>query len=228
MSLTPAAIIVVDASRATAPSHMLTMLCHQRRHAITYLNMKGSAAIVSAGVIDSQDDLLDDIGKISLQESRAVLCTHMLCLSLCGSVTVKEMLLWERILARVEEVYQRDRNQHLSVHFFYSLEHLKTPDELRDYAMKHEPQLESSLKAVATGSESTQPWSPLRNAAASQPGLTLCACCVWRRQQRSGQPAPAAAQACIGDVVQCDDSVSRQPALSQWRYSDNGDALRLL
>jgi hypothetical protein len=43
---------------------------------------------------------------LTLDEHRAVLCTHMLTYVLDGSVSLSELGLWGRALKRVEELYQ--------------------------------------------------------------------------------------------------------------------------
>ena len=45
----------------------------------------------------------------SLNESRAVLCFHMLSYTLDGSVGFPELALWKTLLERVEELYQVER-----------------------------------------------------------------------------------------------------------------------
>ena len=79
------------------------------RHAVHYLNMKSSACVTSAGVIDDEDGLIKDFDQISLDESRAVLCTHMLCYVLDGSVGRSELALWDRLCGRVEGLYQQEK-----------------------------------------------------------------------------------------------------------------------
>ena len=76
------------------------------RHAVNYLNMKKSKAVSSSGVIDDEDGMIDDFASISLDECRAVLCTHMLCYVLDGSIGFSELELWKRMTDRVEELYQ--------------------------------------------------------------------------------------------------------------------------
>ena len=60
------------------------------RHAVNYLDMKKSKAVSSSGVIDDEGGLIADFKDISLDESRAVLCTHMLCYVLDGSIGFSE------------------------------------------------------------------------------------------------------------------------------------------
>jgi hypothetical protein len=79
------------------------------RHAVNYLNMKTSKAVTQGGVIDDEAAMLEDFANITTDESRAVLCTHMLCYVLDGSIGRTETQVWEKMLAAVEEVYQADR-----------------------------------------------------------------------------------------------------------------------
>lgn len=46
---------------------------------------------------------------VAQDESRAVLCTHMLCYVLDGSISVAEIQMWNKMLTRVDEVYQIER-----------------------------------------------------------------------------------------------------------------------
>jgi hypothetical protein len=79
------------------------------RHAVNFLNMKKSKAVTTSGIIDDEDSLIHDFADISLDESRAVLATHMLCYVLDGSLGITELQLWKKLLARVEELYQYER-----------------------------------------------------------------------------------------------------------------------
>eukprot|EP01048_Picozoa_sp_COSAG05_P008930 COSAG05_NODE_705_length_7850_cov_2.428719_5_plen_116_part_00 len=62
--------------------------------------------VASSGVIDDEDGMIYDFASISLDECRAVLCTHMLCYVLDGSIGFSELELWRRMTDRVEELYQ--------------------------------------------------------------------------------------------------------------------------
>ena len=55
---------------------------------VNYLDMKTSKAVTQGGVID-EAAMLEDFAK-STDESRAVLCTHMLCYVLDGSIGISE------------------------------------------------------------------------------------------------------------------------------------------
>jgi hypothetical protein len=79
------------------------------RHAISYFDMKKAKAVTGGGVLDDEAAFIRDFDQLSLDESRAVLCTHMLCYVLDGSVGFAELALWRRLLQRVEELYQRER-----------------------------------------------------------------------------------------------------------------------
>jgi hypothetical protein len=79
------------------------------RHAVNYLDMKKHKAVTEGGIIDDEDGLMKDFANISLDEARTVLCVHMLCYVLDGSIGVTETSMWKALLARVEEVYQIER-----------------------------------------------------------------------------------------------------------------------
>jgi hypothetical protein len=81
------------------------------RHAVNYLNMGKSKAVTEGGVLDDQTMLLKDFEKISLDESRAVLCTHMLCYVLDGSIGFNELSLWHELCSRVESLYQIEKSR---------------------------------------------------------------------------------------------------------------------
>ena len=80
------------------------------RHAVNYLNMKKSKAVRQSGIIDNEELFMETFETISLNESRAVLCTHMLCYVLDGSVGISELHLWSKLLHRVEDAYQAHRS----------------------------------------------------------------------------------------------------------------------
>jgi len=81
------------------------------KHAVNYLNMKKSKAVRQSGIIDNEELFFETFEKVSLDESRAALCVHMLCFVLDGSVGILELMLWGKLLHRVEEVYQRHRKE---------------------------------------------------------------------------------------------------------------------
>eukprot|EP01043_Picozoa_sp_COSAG02_P033960 COSAG02_NODE_2347_length_9092_cov_4.284666_5_plen_219_part_00 len=81
------------------------------RHAVNYLNMKTSKAVTQGGIIDDEAALLKGFAEITIDESRAVLCTHMLCYVLDGSIGRSETKMWEAMLDAVEKVYQAERKK---------------------------------------------------------------------------------------------------------------------
>jgi hypothetical protein len=112
------------------------------RHAVNYLNMKKHKAVKQGGVIDDEAALLEDFANITLDESRAVLCTHMLCYVLDGSIGLSETGLWHRLLNRVEECYQQERERVKSLSAL----------ELRTFIVMKSPGLETAVARVpATG-----------------------------------------------------------------------------
>ena len=75
------------------------------RHGINYLQMKRNRSIASSGVLDNEQDFISDIDELSLGEARAVLCIHMLCYVLDGSIAKQETKLWVELLKKVEEKF---------------------------------------------------------------------------------------------------------------------------
>ena len=110
------------------------------RHAANYLDMKRHPALNSVGVIDDEVGLLADFDKISLPESRAVLCCHLLCYVLDGSVGFSELTLWSKMLARVEELYQVERAAFDTF----------GPEELRQFINQRAPNLARTLAHCPT------------------------------------------------------------------------------
>ena len=55
-------------------------------HAINYLGMKKHPCCKEAGIIDNKEAFIEDMGKLSLDERRAVLCVHMICYVLDGTI----------------------------------------------------------------------------------------------------------------------------------------------
>eukprot|EP01052_Picozoa_sp_SAG31_P064849 SAG31_NODE_23695_length_498_cov_1.032581_1_plen_128_part_10 len=111
------------------------------RHAINYLAMHQSTAVTDVGIIDDEDMLVRDMDKLMLHEAKAVLCVHMLCYVLDGSVGFSEMLLWKRLLTRVEECYKD------------SLSKLDTQDtaDLRKLIAAEAPNLRRAVDNVVVG-----------------------------------------------------------------------------
>jgi len=117
------------------------------RHAVNYLNMKKSKAVSSSGVIDDEDGMIDDFASISLDECRAVLCTHMLCYVLDGSIGFSELELWKRMTDRVEELYQIERSK------FDKL----NSTSLRNFIIEKAPNLEAAVNRVPASNEKFDP-----------------------------------------------------------------------
>lgn len=65
---------------------------------LAYSVSKSSHAVASTGVIDNETAFIEDFKHISLDESRAVLCVHMLCYVLDGSIGFSEYVLKEQTL----------------------------------------------------------------------------------------------------------------------------------
>jgi hypothetical protein len=108
------------------------------RHAVGYLDMKKHKAVTQGGIIDDQEGLLRDFGKITLDESRAVLCTHMLCYVLDGSIGLSETKLWHELLDRVEACYQEEKER---------VKDLST-QELREFIVMKCPDLKQAVERV--------------------------------------------------------------------------------
>jgi hypothetical protein len=106
------------------------------RHAVNYLNMKKSKAVTHSGIIDSEDLFMDDMEGLTLDQHRVVLCTHMLTYVLDGSVSLSELGLWGRVLKRVEELYQIERQK------FETL----SAAELRDFIILKCPKLTRAVE----------------------------------------------------------------------------------
>eukprot|EP01043_Picozoa_sp_COSAG02_P067801 COSAG02_NODE_11028_length_1809_cov_1.187135_2_plen_167_part_01 len=108
------------------------------RHAVNYLNMKTSKAVTQGGIIDDEVAMLEDFAKITTDESRAVLCTHMLCYVLDGSIGMSETQMWHKMLTAVEEVYQAERAK------FNDLD----CQGLRDFIIERAPGLTQAVSRV--------------------------------------------------------------------------------
>ena len=80
------------------------------RHSVNYLNMKKSKAVASSGIIDDEEALIRDMDKLSLDERRAVLCTHMLCYVLDGNIGGSELELWKRSVQPLSCLDSRSRS----------------------------------------------------------------------------------------------------------------------
>ena len=111
------------------------------RHAVNYLGMKTSKAVTQGGIIDDELALVDDMDRLTLCEQRAVLCVHMLCYVLGGEVSITELILWKKLLKRVEELYQAERAKFDSF----------TTAELRDFIVEECPRLKKAVERVPVG-----------------------------------------------------------------------------
>ena len=111
------------------------------RHAISYLDMKGTDVVRNAGVIDDEDALFEDFNKLTLDESRAVLCVHMLGYVLGGTIGITELSLWTKLLIRVEELYQEERSRFAAL----------SAAELREFIIIKCPHLTRAVQRVPDG-----------------------------------------------------------------------------
>lgn len=110
------------------------------RHAVNYLGMKKSKAVRESGIIDNEELFFQGFEEVTLEESRAALCTHMLCFVLDGSVGITELALWSKLLQKVEDVYQRQRAE------FDSYD----ADALRNFIIERAPNLTKAVSRVPT------------------------------------------------------------------------------
>eukprot|EP01051_Picozoa_sp_SAG22_P002652 SAG22_NODE_120_length_19227_cov_7.584013_16_plen_1054_part_00 len=117
------------------------------RHAANYLGMRRHPAITQVGIIDDEQSLLADFDKLSLPESRAVLCIHMLCYVLDGSAGFSELTLWGKLCARVEELHQEERAR------FDDLDAV----ELRAWICTRSPYLANAVERVPVGERADKP-----------------------------------------------------------------------
>lgn len=108
------------------------------RHAVDYLNMKASAAVRQAGIIDDADAFVEDFEAITLDESRAVLCIHMLCYVLDGTISIREIGFWSKLLKRVDDLYQIDRAKLAGL----------AAAELREWIVRRKPALKIAVSRV--------------------------------------------------------------------------------
>ena len=108
------------------------------RHAVNYLDMKKHKAVTEGGIIDDEAAFMEDFAEITLDESRAVLCTHMLCYVLDGSIGISESQFWQALLARVEECYQVEREKVDNM----SLE------QLREYIVVKCPRMKAAVARI--------------------------------------------------------------------------------
>lgn len=101
-------------------------------------SMKKSKAVTQGGIIDDEEGMLTDFANITTDESRAVLCTHMLCYVLDGSIGVTETKMWHKMLTAVEDVYQIERAK------FNDLD----CQGLRDFIIERAPGLTQAVSRV--------------------------------------------------------------------------------
>lgn len=111
------------------------------RHAVNYLGMKTSKAVTQGGIIDDELALLNNMDELTLQESRAVLCVHMLSYVLSGEVSITELALWKKLLKRVEDLYQIERAKFDNF----------TTMELREFIVEQCPRLKKAVDRVPVG-----------------------------------------------------------------------------
>jgi hypothetical protein len=116
------------------------------RHAVNYLNMKKSKAVRQSGIIDNEELFLQSFEEITLEESRAALCTHMLCYVLDGSVGITELALWQKLLKKVEEEYQVHRAE------FDTYD----SEALRNFIIERAPNLTKAVSRVPTDKDEMQ------------------------------------------------------------------------
>eukprot|EP01052_Picozoa_sp_SAG31_P050881 SAG31_NODE_11822_length_995_cov_1.097098_1_plen_204_part_00 len=100
--------------------------------------MKKSKAVSTEGIIDDEVGLIKGFEDLTVDESRAVLSTHMLCYVLDGSIGISELALWKKLLVRVEELYQTE----LAKFDTYSAQ------ELRDFIVLYCPRLKTAVSRV--------------------------------------------------------------------------------
>ena len=108
------------------------------KHAVNYLDMKKHKAVSQGGIIDDEEGWVEDFKNITLDESRAVLCTHMLCYVLDGSIGMAETNMWKKLLARVEECYQAERERVEN----FNLE------QRREYIVMKSPQMKYAVARI--------------------------------------------------------------------------------
>ena len=108
------------------------------RHAVNYLDMKKHKAVSVGGIIDDEEGWVEDFKEITLDESRAVLCTHMLCYVLDGFIGVAETSMWKKLLERVEECYQIERT---NVEAY-------NDEQMREFIVMKMPKMKSAVSRI--------------------------------------------------------------------------------
>ena len=96
-----------------------------------------------AGIIDNAESFIEDFGAITLDESRAVLCIHILCYVLDGSISIRELRFWGKLVKRVDDLYQEDRTK---------MDGLSVA-ELRKWIVLRKPALRIAVSRVPTDVE---------------------------------------------------------------------------
>ena len=115
------------------------------RHAVAYLNMQTHIAVSSSDEprIDSEEEFIRDFDGLTLPETRAVLCVHMLTIVLDGSMSLSKLALWHHILERVESIYQA---------FVVRFDSL-TVEELREFIVARQPLLVGAVARIPMETE---------------------------------------------------------------------------
>ena len=114
--------------------------------------MKRNNELYAGGVLDNEERFIKDFKYLSLNECRATLCIHMLCYALTGGIRIDELLLWKKMLARVESLYQADRNKFVSTHFLFQDTRAMSTTELRKLMIQEIPAFERHLDLIPIGS----------------------------------------------------------------------------
>lgn len=114
--------------------------------------MKRNNELFAGGVLDNEEGFIKDFKYLSLNECRASLCIHMLCYALSGGIRINELLLWKRMLERVEFLYQQDRNKYVSTHFLFCETAAMSTPELRAFMIQQIPAFKQPLELIPIGS----------------------------------------------------------------------------
>ena len=109
------------------------------RHAVEYLGMKKSRAVHSPGIIDNQEAFKEDFASLTLAETRAVLCIHMLGYVLDGNIEAGESKFWFELLNNVEVLHQAKKES-------YKYEHKAA--HVRWFITREAPWLKEAVDAV--------------------------------------------------------------------------------
>ena len=88
------------------------------RHTVQWLGMMRSPAVNAPGVLDNEKAFIEDLGQLSAEEKKSVLCVHLLACSLDGGINEKEYHLWKQVCEAVDEAeYIPDRVGYLACRF---------------------------------------------------------------------------------------------------------------